>query len=86
MIRNGPYAKTITAAHRGNMLAQQALAVIEDLRHCLAKSCRENHIILPSEYAFTEFSESVAAKLADASPWLKGALDAYGTDIRELNS
>lgn len=82
MKQNGYYARTITAAHRGNLLGQQALAVIEDLRHCLAKSCKENHIIIPSEFMFNEFSEVVATNLAKASPWLAGVLQTYGTDVR----
>lgn len=68
---NSDYARIITAAHRGNPLAQQALGVIEDVQQTLAKSCDENYIIRPRMWSHTQIAEAVAAGLIAAGLGLK---------------
>lgn len=79
---NSDYAMLITAAHRGNKLAQQALSVVEDMQNCIRKSCHENHIVVPTQHGFTMLSEELAGHLLSSSAWLKGVAETYGRDTR----
>lgn len=76
------YAKLITAAHRGNKLAQQSLSVIDDTRRAILKSCVENHILPPQEFHMIEIGEAVAIGMVQASAWLRAVITEYGQDIR----
>jgi hypothetical protein len=69
------YAKVITAAHRGSNVAQNALAVIEDVRFMLIHSCDEHHIIAPRELEKNKISDILAHTMIERSPWLQAAID-----------
>jgi hypothetical protein len=80
---NSDYAHLITAAHRGNRLAQQALDVIDDARRAVLLSCSENHILPPKQFYMTQMAEVLATGMIKASAWLDGVATQYGQDIRQ---
>lgn len=86
MNTNSDYAHLITAAHRGNRLAQQALDVIDDARKSFLLSCSENHILPPKAHYMTQMCEAMATGMIKASAWLDGIAKEYGQDIRHLDS
>lgn len=83
MNQNSDYAHLITAAHRGNQLAQQALDVIDDVRKALLLSCSEHHIITPKPFYMTKACEALATAMINSSDWLNAVVNEYGQDIRQ---
>lgn len=72
------FAKLTVAAHRGNGLCQQAMAVIEDAEKAIKIACRENHILRPFDADISNIREDLAEALLKVSPWLKGMADTFG--------
>ena len=68
---DGNLAKLIVAAHKGNDLAQNAIATIEEVERQLTISCREHHMLEPKGIWKAELEETLALTLIEASPWLK---------------